>query len=423
MKIKLEKGHTSLCFSVPDEKIIDLITGKDVPAISHDVIQQIISKGIQTHSPENIAQKKIVVIIPDNTRLWARGDVLVPQIVKTLFKLGVLRDNIKIIIALGTHEDMDKEQFPRLAGEYCTKRVEILNSANRNKERLVYIGDTHKGTQLSITKEAVKADHIIIFGGILHHMAAGFGGGRKYILPGIAGYESIQQNHGLTIQRDGTPHPLVRQAQLAGNPVNEDLNDAAAIFLKDKTSTYVAVAANAVGDIFHAAVGPLDETFMEGCKRLDQACCVQVPRKGDFALISTGGYRMDGQLYQSTKALFNAVNVVKEGGEILFIAACSKGVGNLVFSSVLKKYRNHPETVGKALAGQFDMPSYVAYRVMDILNRFAVTLVSDLDKNETEALGFEYAGHVESYIQQLKGEGYVIPFAENILPLVKGEPL
>ena len=419
MNIKLEKGHTSLSLSVPDEKIIGIIEGKDVPAISQDQINQIISEGIKTHSPENIGQKKIVIIIPDNTRLWARGDVFVPQIAKTLFKLGVSRDNIKIIIALGTHEDMNEKQFAQLAGTYCTRNVQILNSANKNKDRLVYIGDTDKGTQLYFTKEAVQADHIIIFGGVLHHSAAGFGGGRKYILPGIAGYETIQQNHGLTIQKDGTPHPLVRQAQLEGNPVNEDMNDAAAIFLKDKTCTYVAVAANDTGEIFHTAVGPLDSTFKEGCKALNQACCVEVSKKGDFALISTGGYRMDGQLYQSTKALSNAVNVVKDGGKILFVAACSEGVGNLVFSSVLKKYKGHPEKIGKELVLHFNMPSYVAYRVVDILNRFQVTLVSDLDRNETEALGFGYTDGIETYIQQLEGKGYIIPFAENILPVVK----
>ncbi|NOX34708.1 MAG: DUF2088 domain-containing protein [Deltaproteobacteria bacterium] len=91
-------------------------------------------------------------------------------------------------------DDMDKEQSSRLAGTYCAKRIEILKSANKNYDRLVHIGETCKKTQVSITKEAVEADHIIIFGSILHHMAAGFGGGRKYLLPGIAGYDTIHQS-------------------------------------------------------------------------------------------------------------------------------------------------------------------------------------------------------------------------------------
>lgn len=418
MKIELKKGETALKIAIPDDKVLSIIMGKDAPAIDHEKIKQIISKGIQTHTPKDIHRKKIAIIIPDDTRLWARGDLFVPQIVKPLFDMGVSKENIKIIIALGTHDDMDKEQFSRLAGTFCTQRVDILNSANKNYDRLVYIGETFRNTQVHITREAVEADHIIIFGGILHHMAAGFGGGRKYIFPGIAGYDSIQQNHSLAMGKDGSPHPLVRQATLLGNPVNEDITEAADLFLKNKTCTYVAIAANGMGDIFYCDAGPLHNTFMNGCKKLDQACCVQVSQKGDFALISTGGHRTDGQLYQSTKALFNAVNIVKKGGDILFVAGCSQGVGNETFSSVLKTFKNDPQKIGKQLTKNFNMPSYVAFRVIDVLNRFNVTLISDFSKPQAEELGFNYTNNVDGYIKNLKGKGYIIPFAENILPVM-----
>jgi len=419
MKIKLEKGLTCLDIDIPDNKVIDIIIGKEVPVKSHDQIKYIISKGIKTHTPQGILHKKIAVIIPDNTRLWARGDIFVPQIVKTLLDLGVSTNNIKIIIAIGTHDDMDKDQFSQLAGTFCAQNIEILNSANKNQDRLVYIGETYKKTRVYITKEAVEADHIIIFGGILHHMLAGFGGGRKYIFPGIAGYDAIQQNHSLAIKKDGSAHPMVRQAKLWGNPINEDLNEAADLFLTNKTCTYIAIAANGTGDIFHAAVGPLHTTFMDGCKKLDQACCIHVPKKGDFALISAGGHRTDGQLYQSTKALFNAADIVKKQGKILFVAGCSQGVGNETFASVLKNFRNEPETLGIKLAENFNMPLYVAFRVMDILKRFDVTLISDLSKSETQSLGFKHTDSIENYIECLNGKGYIIPYAENILPVAE----
>jgi len=420
MKLKLEKGRTSLDITLPDEKVCDIIIGRKVPAISHDDIRDIISRGIRDHSPGDIRDKRIAVIIPDNTRLWARGDVFVPEIIKTLFGLGVPKDHIRIIIAGGTHEDMKKDQFSSLAGTFCAQHIEILNAANKNQDRLVYIGETYKKTPVFITKEAAEADHIIIFGGVLHHLIAGFGGGRKYIMPGIAGYDTIQKNHSLAIRKDGTPHPLARQAKLWGNPVNEDITDAATLFLEGKTCTYIAVAAGGTGDIFYADAGPLHETFIRGCKKLDEVCCIPVPKKGDFVIFSTGGYRADGQLYQSTKALFNAVHIVKEGGDILFVAECAEGVGNETFALVLKTFRDEHEKLGQALAKKFDMPAYVAFRVLDILKRFKVTLVSGFSKSETEALGFHHTDDVDHYIQNLKGKGYVIPFAENILPLAKG---
>ncbi len=419
MRVQLEKGSGSINFLIPDNMIIDTLTGKDIPSLNHGQIKNKIIKGIKKSVPLNIQNKKIAIIVPDSTRLWARGDIFLPVIVKTLLNLGVRAKFIKIIIALGTHADFDRDEFASLVGDFCVSTIEILNSANKNRDRLVCFGKTKQNTALFFTKEACEADHIIIFGGVLHHLIAGFGGGRKYILPGIAGYDSIQQNHSLAIQKDGTPHPMVKQAQLIKNPVNEDMEDAAAMFLKNKTCSYVTVAANGAGDIFHTGAGKLKETFTHGCEKLNNACCEKISKKGDFALISAGGHRTDAQLYQATKALFNAIDAVKENGKILFVAGAKQGIGNKIFGDVLKKYKNYPGKIGAKLVKQFNMPSYVAFRVIDLLKRFDVTLVSDFSQKETEELGFKYIDDIDIYIHKnLKGKGYVIPFAENILPVL-----
>jgi nickel-dependent lactate racemase len=421
MNITLKKGKKTLKIAIPDENVISVITGSSTPAADLDHLAGKIEQGIVNHTPKGIARKKTAVIIPDNTRAWARGDLFVPVIVKTLERLGAAKKDISIIIALGSHADMPPASFPGLAGEYCARHIRILNSANRDRSRLTRLGRTRRDTEVIITKEACDCDHIIIFGGVLHHMAAGYGGGRKYILPGIAGYDAIQQNHALTIQNDGSPHPMVGQGVLKNNPVNEDMEEAAGMFLKDKTCSYAAVAANGAGELFYAAVGDLDSTFAEACKKLDRACAVTVDQKADFAVISTGGHRTDTQLYQSTKALFNAAGVVKEGGRIIFVAGCSQGVGNDSFADVLSRYKDCPGKIGLQLVTRFSMPVYVAFRVMDLLNRFKVTLVSDLPETIVRDLGFEYSADMDDLISHLSGKGYIIPFAENVLP-VAAEP-
>lgn len=418
MQIELEIGHTAVNLEVSQKRISAVLSGKEVQGLDHAVIEKIISEGIVQHTPSDNNTKKVAVIVPDNTRLWARGDLFVPIIIQSLFELGIPSEDVTAIIALGTHQDINEEDFAELTGDYSVEHVSILNSANRNKDRLIFLGETRRKTEVHITQEAVEADYIIIYGGVLHHMAAGYGGGRKYIFPGIAGYDSIQQNHSLAMQKDGSAHPMVCQTQLHGNPVNEDVTEAAELFLHKKTCTYVAVAANGQGEIFHAEVGPLHETFKNSCKKLDEVCAVTVDKKEDFALISAGGFRTDGQLYQATKALFNSVNVVKEGGKILFVAACSEGVGNEIFAETLKKYKDDQKSLGKKLALNFSMPAYVAFRVLDILARFEVTLVSELPASQTRELGFNYVKDLENYLNNLQGKGYVIPYAENILPVV-----
>ncbi|MFP4348265.1 MAG: lactate racemase domain-containing protein [Desulfococcaceae bacterium] len=419
MKISLKQGYGALDLSVPDDKILDVVTGREAPALDVERAAEIIEAGIRETAPADIRTRKIAVLIPDDTRLWARGDRFVPVIVKALLDLEVPEDRITILIALGTHADIPPARFPLLAGEFCAGRITILNSANRNRNRLVSLGHTRRGTPVEVTREACDADHVIVFGGILHHVLAGFGGGRKYILPGIAGYDAIQRNHSLAVEADGTPHPRVRQAVLDGNPVHEDMQEAARIFLRGKTSCFAAVAANGAGELFYAEAGELDRTFLRGCDQVNRACAVEVPAKGEFALISAGGHRTDGQLYQSTKALFNTVGVVKDGGDILFVARADEGVGNPVFEAALRRYRGDPRPLGEALARSFEMPAYVACRVIDMLHRFRITLVSGFSREETLSLGFRYADNLPEYVRGLKGRGYVLPHAENVLPLVK----
>ncbi|MFO7911738.1 MAG: nickel-dependent lactate racemase [Desulfotignum sp.] len=418
MKIDLEKGRTHLTVDLPDKKVLSVIQGKEVPPLSMDQAAAVIQKGIKDTAPPGIAARKTAVIIPDDTRLWARGDLFVPAIIQALADLGVPDDQITVIIALGTHAPIPETRFALLAGPTSVSRVRICNSAGLDPSRLIDIGNTSRGTCLTITREAVEADHIIIFGGVLHHLIAGFGGGRKYILPGIAGYDSIQQNHSLAFDDTGRPHPLVRQAVTHGNPVHEDMMEGADLFLQDKTACYAAVAANGAGEIFYAAAGDLHPTFDRGCAALNRACCVTVPEKGDFALVSAGGFRTDGQLYQATKALFNNVGVVKDGGSILFMAGCDQGVGNPDFTKALHTYRTCPEDLGKALTRSFHMPSYVAFRLMDLLHRFAVSLVSDLPDELVRDLGFTPVTDIQAWTASLIGKGYVIPFGENILPRI-----
>ncbi len=418
MRISLKQGHGALDLTVSDDKILDVVTGREAPPLDADRAAEIIETGIRKTAPADIRTRKIAVLIPDDTRLWARGDRFVPVIVKTLLDLGVPEEQITIVIALGAHADIPPERFSLLAGEFCTQRISILNSANRNRDRLVSLGRTRRGTPIELTREACDADHVIVFGGILHHVLAGFGGGRKYILPGIAGHDAIQRNHSLALQADGTPHPRVRQAVLDGNPVHEDMQEAARIFLRGKTSCFAAVAANGAGELFYAEAGELDRTFLRGCDQVNRACAVEVPAKGDFALISAGGHRTDRQLYQSTKALFNTIGVVKDGGDILFVARADEGAGNPVFEAALKRFRDDPRPLGETLARSFDMPAYVACRVIDMLHRFRITLVSGFSREETLDLGFRYTDNLPEYVRGLKARGYVLPYAENVLPLV-----
>ena len=417
MKVNLRLGERQLKLDIADERLLGVIEGRETPSLDLDGIQKIVADGLREAVPADISRRRIGILVPDRTRLWVRGDLIIPMVTETLLGLGVPAEAIRIIIALGTHRAVDPAEFPSLVGR-AWPETEVINSANRDRGRLVSVGTTSRGTRVEITAEVCACDHLIIFSGVLHHLIAGFGGGRKYILPGVAGYESIQSNHRLALLPDGQPHPLVRPGQLAGNPVHEDMEDCRLLFMQERTATLIAVARNARGELFHIGVGPLDEAFAEACRHVDRACRCPVKDAADFALISAGGRRIDGQLYQATKALFNAAEAVRPGGSILFVAEASEGVGNTEFERMLRAHHHEPEALGEQLSESFSMPTYVACRVASILRCYRVILVSSLSRADTESLGFQFPESIDRCVADLEGRGYVIPFSENVLPVV-----
>ncbi len=107
---------------------------------------------------------------------------------------------------------------------------------------------------------------------------------------------------------------------------------------------------------------------------------------------------------------------VKDGGPILFVAGCTQGAGNPEFAQTLKTYRTCPEDLGKTLTQSFHMPSYEAFRLMDLLHRFDVSLVSDLPGDQVRYLGFFPVNDIQAWTTALTGIGYVIPFGETFSP-------
>jgi len=151
MKIDLEKGPTHVTVDLPDKKLLSVIHGKEVSPLSMDQAAAVMQKGItdrralphrkrQSSSrmiPPGIATQKTAIIIPDDTRLWARGDLFVPAIIQALTDLGVPDEKITVIIALGTHAPIPENQFALLAGQASVSRVRICNSAGLDPSRLI----------------------------------------------------------------------------------------------------------------------------------------------------------------------------------------------------------------------------------------------------------------------------------------------
>ncbi|MCD6419132.1 MAG: nickel-dependent lactate racemase [Synergistetes bacterium] len=413
MKVNIPYGNKELELQLAASKIAQALEPLPTPTLDYHTCKESIERAIVEMVP---SCSSFTIIVPDITRMWTRSSLFTSQVVDVLSRLGIKAERITVLIATGSHDGATKEEIITIVGKDVAEKVKIINHNCYDDKDLVYWGETSYKNRVYLNTAVFNTDCIIIVGGVMFHLIAGFGGGRKYILPGIAGYDTIQTNHSLSILPDGTPHPNVKPSLLVGNPVNDDMIEGAGFLLKRKKSLLINIVDNGYGKLSYITVGNWYSSWQEACHFVEKFYKVKIPSLGDFAIVSPGGYTKDAVLYQSVKALFNAALCVKRGGQIIFVTQCRYGIGNEEFASALVEFKKKPKLLGEHLTKRFSMAKYVAYSVLNLVEKFNITLISDIPSSSIEELGFKHSDDLGSLINSLQGKGYIIPFGENVLP-------
>lgn len=365
---------------------------------------------------------KICIVVPDVTRLWQKPSVYLPFIIKEIENSGVNFEDIKFLCALGTHRKQTSEEQRMLLGNELYERFQIVDHDCNDEENLVYVGTTSFGTPVKVNKMALDCDCLIITGGIVFHDMAGFGGGRKSILPGISGYETIMLNHALSLN----PHskginPMAKCASMTNNPINDDMTEAANLV---KPDFLFNVIMDSEGNISKALAGNFISAHLKGCKELQKVDGVQIEEKGDLVIASCGGYPKDINLYQASKTLSNAKEAVKEGGTIIILAKCEEGIGHPEVLKIITEY-DRDDSREKEVRKAFTIAKYSGYLICNIAENYNVILVSDIDKNifknsKIQAVNsIDEAFHKCFFSEKDFGKVYIMPNGANTLPMIK----
>ena len=175
------------------------------------------------------AGDKVCVVISDVTRRWQAPDTYIPILIGELEAAGIRDEDILILSATGTHRCQTEEEHIGLVTKAVYDRIRLEDHVCTDQDNLSYVGTTSRGTPVWLDKRALACDKIILTGGVVYHFMAGYGGGRKSILPGIAGRETIMRNHNLALNPGigSGSNPRVRSANMnATNPVHADMMEA-----------------------------------------------------------------------------------------------------------------------------------------------------------------------------------------------------
>jgi nickel-dependent lactate racemase len=355
--------------------------------------------------------KKLVIVISDITRNCGTS-IYLNELVNALERLGVMPNQAMIVVANGNHRRCTEAELLRLVGAniFAKYRVENHNS----DENLVDFGMTPAGNRIMINQHIAAADKVLLTGNITYHNFAGFSGGRKSVLPGVSGRETILYNHRLMLDGDHM-HQCCRLGIIDGNPIHQDMVNAVKLLDPDETKIYgLNVVTNLYGQIIAAFCGRIAEVFAAGVKVTQEKYKIETGAPGDIVLCSAGGYPYDINFYQSFKSLYASSMITADGGNLFIIAECRDGLGESYEKFQFWFSRNQSEIICE-LARNFDVVGQIAYWTKHAINRCKVLVVT-AEKNlaELSSLGIPAISRQEL-------DSYLVippPSREKVTPVI-----
>jgi nickel-dependent lactate racemase len=367
----LPYGKTEVCARIPTRNFLGIIEPKEKPGVADPrvEVERALNEPIGTRRLSAIAKAgdKAAVVVDDATRATP-SYLMVPPILDELNKAGVKDEDITVIFGCGTHRPVTPEEMKRLVGEETLERVKTISHDCRAKD-LVYLGKTKTlGTMVYVNKVFAESDVKILTGDVGLHYYAGYGGGRKSILPAISGIETIQHNHAALL------YPKARTGILEGNPIHEDMVEAARLAEPD---FILNIVTNSKGELVRAFAGDLEKAHAEGVRLVDEMYKVPIERRAKIVVVSSGGYPLDIDLFQAYKGVDCALKAVKRGGVIIWVAECPEGHGNQVFYEWMTRFKELKQ-METEIKRHFKIGGHKAYYLMKALQRVKIILVSTL---------------------------------------------
>ncbi len=256
--------------------------------------------------------------------------VVLPPLLQRLKAAGIARDAITILIATGLHRPATQAEIDEILGTEIAGNYRVVNHHAREIGEHRHLGATAAGTPVYIDERFLSADLHITAGLIEPHLMLGFSGGRKLVVPGVAGQDTIKRIHSPHFMRD----PRACEGSIEGNKLHQELLEIARMARHDFMIDVSITRERHISGVF---AGEPEQTHAAGMRFVSSAMLQQLDRPVDAAITTSAGYPLDMTFYQSIKGITAAAQVVKPGGRILLLSACGEGCGSEEFVAFLRQ--------------------------------------------------------------------------------------
>jgi nickel-dependent lactate racemase len=400
-------------------RTVDLLSARPplLPPSWEALLQQRIARPIGCLPLRQILKpgESVAVAISDVTRYSATEKFLTP-LLQEMDAAGIPRKRVTLFVARGTHRPLSVEELRAVVGPEISSGVHVEQSDPDGET--VLVGTTSCGTPVLLSRSLMECDRIVLTGTISFHYFAGFGGGRKALVPGCAGRKTAEATHFRIFRTDGPgKHPLARPGILAGNPVHQDILEAVSMA---PPSFLVNTLLTPEKKLFDAVTGHWQKAHEEGCARYAKVYRVRIPWKYPLVIASAGGFPKDINFIQSHKAMDQAFAALEGEGALILLAECPEGFGSPHFFPWFRF--PDPEEMERELRANYQIYGQTAHAAFVKANACRVILISSLRPEDVERMGMTPAASLDEAVEKARrhlGElppPLVIPDAGYVLP-------
>jgi len=415
MTISIPYNKSCIDLIIPEEHFAGLVEPKNVTAQepSGKIIRKALEQcsGALSYSDIINGPGSLLVIVNDGTRPTPTKYVL-DIIADDLAKAGA-----EFIIATGVHRGPTEEEYEFIFGKHYSRFARAVHVHNaRKSDEMVYLGSSGQGTEMIINRLGYEADKVLVIGSVEPHYFAGYTGGRKAFLPGIAAFSTIEKNHSLAVSSEA------KALKLSGNPVHLDMVDALKT-LGDKQIFSIMTVMDKNHGIYSVTAGDINSSFDDAVYRANEVFTSEISEKADI-VISCAKYPMDIDLYQSQKAIDNGKLALKPDGILILVASCRDGVGESAYIDLLSSC-DSPVEVMKEIRASYRLGYHKAAKMAELCTWAKVWAKTELDGSLLENIFINPVSNLQEALDeaiQVKGpQSKVLIFPDGgvTVPLIK----
>ena len=418
-EITLPYGNGSQQAWLPDTLLIQHVeAGKtEVRDSLETLLERAMQNPIGSQKLEDIAKPgdTVVIVVNDHTRPGPNR-LIMQAIVARLENAGIADANVTVLYATGSHRAPTEKEMDEIIGREYRERFTMVAHDCKRDEDMIFLGETDTGMPVHVNRLATDCSLLICTGLIAPIHTAGYSGGRKSIVPGIAGLKTLHIHHSFPVYQYEPAMGFVE-----GNPFHE-------IALNAAKKAGVKFIVNAVQDpnkqFIDFVAGDLEHAHAAGVALCDAVSRVDIPRRADVVIASPGGFPRDIDLYQSQKALSVSEVIGTPGCTFIVVAECRDGFGEETFERWMIECASPQEIIDRYAAEGFNVGNNKAFNFARALKKGRVVIVSDrFTREQLERAKLEWAPSLQAAVDDALAGGRartvsVLAQAANIVPRI-----